>query len=287
MKTPLTDLIEAASARAIPAAVTAMAEHVRAGHPGALAVLAYGSSLRGETLNDTLIDFYVLTADFHGVSANRLSRLGCRMAPPNVYYAEQAADGQMLRAKYAVLPLPLFCKRMSRETDNPYFWARFAQGPALVWTESATARATVIAALATATTTMFANALSVKGANELATWEAGFRETYRTELRSEGPERARELVNANSRFFEQAGAMLAREVPVSSHWPSRRAKGKLLSVARLVKAAFKFQGGADNAAWKIARHSGVIIEVTDWQRRHPILGGLMLLPKLLRKGALR
>jgi hypothetical protein len=61
----------------------------------------------------------------------------------------------------------------------------------------------------------------------------------------------------------------------------------LLSVARLLKAAFTFQGGADYAAWKIERHSGVKIQVTDWQRRHPILASITLLPKLLKKGALK
>ncbi len=46
-------------------------------------------------------------------------------------------------------------------------------------------------------------------------------------------------------------------------------------------------GGIDYLAWKITRHSGVEVAITPWQRRHPILAGLLLLPQLKRKGAVR
>jgi hypothetical protein len=287
MDKELETLVETAAARPVPRAVSAMADRVRADHEGAEAVLAYGSSLRGEGLEDTLIDFYVLTKDFEGVSANPLSRLGCRLVPPNVYYAEMPFEGMRLRAKYAVLPLSRFAGRMARGESNPYFWARFAQAPALVWSAGPGSRTATIAALAIATRTMFSNALGVRKEPASDIWEAGFRETYRTELRSEGPDRARELVAANREFYESAAGLLAGEPPVKANWPLRRFNGKLLSVARLFKAAFTFQGGADYAAWKIAKHSGVKIEVTDWQRRHPVLAGILLLPKLLRSRALR
>ena len=287
MTDALETLIETASMRTIPPGVAAMADMVRARHTGAVAVLAYGSALRGEKLADTLIDFYVLTRDFAGVSATGLSRLCCRLVPPNVYYAEASIGGENLRSKYAVLPLALFQSRLTRQTTNPYFWARFAQTPALVWTADAATRAKVVAALALATRTMFANALSCGACDALAIWEAGFRATYRTELRSEGPGRARELVAANGEFYAAAAALLKDEPPVRANWPLRRIAGRLLSILRLLKAAFTFQGGADYAAWKIARHSGVTIVVSDWQRRHPILAGITLLPKLLRTGALR
>ena len=67
----------------------------------------------------------------------------------------------------------------------------------------------------------------------------------------------------------------------------RRLAGKLLSALRLAKAAFTFQGGADYIVWKIERHSGKKIVLTDWQKRHPIIAGVMLLGALLRNGAVR
>jgi hypothetical protein len=72
-----------------------------------------------------------------------------------------------------------------------------------------------------------------------------------------------------------------------SSWARRRIEGKTLSVVRLAKASLTFAGGADYIAWKINRHAGTDIELKPWQRRHPLLAGLSLLPRLLRSGAVR
>jgi hypothetical protein len=61
----------------------------------------------------------------------------------------------------------------------------------------------------------------------------------------------------------------------------------MLTVARLAKASFTFAGGVDYLAWKISRHSGVPIEVKPWQRRWPLLAAITLLPRLLKRGAIR
>jgi hypothetical protein len=52
-------------------------------------------------------------------------------------------------------------------------------------------------------------------------------------------------------------------------------------------ASFTFAGGADYIAWKINRHAGTKIELTPWQRRHPLIAAISLLPQLLRSGAVR
>ena len=70
-------------------------------------------------------------------------------------------------------------------------------------------------------------------------------------------------------------------------WARRRFEGKLLSVARLAKAAFTYSGGIDYLAWKINRHAGTQIEIKPWQRKWPLLAALVLAPKLLAKGAVR
>ena len=54
-------------------------------------------------------------------------------------------------------------------------------------------------------------------------------------------------------------------------WRMRRTLGKPLNLARLVKAAFTFEGAGRYAAWKIERHTGVAITVTPWRERHLIL----------------
>jgi hypothetical protein len=100
--------------------IGALAEAMRARHePGAVAVIAYGSSLRGIGLTDTLIDLYVLTDTGEAVSRNRLARLGCRLVPPNVHYGEARHGAVALRAKYAVLPLDQFARRMGQGVATP------------------------------------------------------------------------------------------------------------------------------------------------------------------------
>jgi hypothetical protein len=71
------------------------------------------------------------------------------------------------------------------------------------------------------------------------------------------------------------------------NWLRRSVEGKLLSVARLAKASLTYAGGAEYIAWKINRHAGTDIELKPWQKRHPLLAAISLLPRLLRSGAIR
>jgi hypothetical protein len=271
-----------------PDAVIAMADHVRGLRGGVRAILAYGSALREATPTETLIDLYVLTESFAGVSANPLSRLGCHLVPPNVYYAEMVHKGQTYRAKYAVLPLSQLNAKTRATISNPYFWARFTQPMRLVWCTDKDAETAVLSTIVQACETACANAVGTSpDASPLQQWSGLFRETYRTELRPESADRASAIVDADGEYYQGLSGALKHLTPIKLSWPLRRAEGRVLSILRLIKASFTFQGGADYIAWKIKRHSGVEIQVTDFQRRHPLLAGLLLLPQLLRSGAVR
>jgi hypothetical protein len=275
-----------AQKRPVAREVTALADIIRARHAGVVAVLAYGSCLRGTAFTDSLIDYYVLTEDLRGVSSNRLSRWACRLVPPNVYYAEAQIDGQRLRAKYAVLPLLLFARWMKRDTLNPYFWARFAQPSALIWACDEAAREQIARATAEALETFWTNAQGLD-AHGASIWAAGFRSTYASELRSESVSRAEDIVAANLGYYHAAETFLGHVAPHRADARLQRMTGKLWSLVRLMKASFTFQGGADYLAWKIERHSGEKITLKPWQRRHPIIAGALMLPALRRKGAIR
>ena len=56
---------------------------------------------------------------------------------------------------------------------------------------------------------------------------------------------------------------------------------------RLAKASATYAGGAEYIAWKINRHAGTDIKLSDWQKRHPLLAAISLLPKLISSGAIR
>jgi hypothetical protein len=143
----------------------------------------------------------------------------------------------------------------------------------------------------------------------LALWRAAFALTYRAELRAERSGRAASVVDADpDRYRRFTGPALAAGgvgrlaedgsvalAPVSERqragaralWAKRRRAGKALTVLRLAKASATYAGGIDYLAWKINRHAGTEIEIKPWQRRWPLIGALTLLPRLLKRGAVR
>ena len=70
-------------------------------------------------------------------------------------------------------------------------------------------------------------------------------------------------------------------------WALRRAQGKLLSLLRLVKGLFTFDGGLDYIAWKLSRHSGETIVIPDKVRRRPLLHLWGFFWGLYRRGIFR
>lgn len=269
------------------------------------AVLFYGSCLRQRRLDGLMLDFYLLVDDYGHAYRKAWLSTANRLLPPNVFYMEHGG----LRAKYAVLTVDDFTRLIGPATRNVSVWARFAQPSALVWSRNAKARVRVIEAVAQAAPTLFAAArpllsdqLSIRDL-----WTQAFALTYDAELRSERQGRGVAIFDTDpDRYAALTAPALARAGLAAQlrrgqlsfvdsadrqagerAWARRRREGKLLSIARLLKAAFTFDGGIDYLAWKIRRHSGVDIAIKPWQRRHPILAGLLLLPQLKRKGAVR
>jgi hypothetical protein len=284
----LQPLVEAMLQQSPHPACVAMAEHLRTRHGNVRAILAYGSALRDATPETTLIDLYVLTDTLADVSPRTLSRWLCGRLPPNVYYADLSQNGVTYRAKYAVLPVALLQEKVAAHTANPYFWARFAQPTQLVWVRDDATRAVIVATLATSMQTAAAHAKALAPGDRAAQqWQCLFQNTYRTELRPEDESRAAFIVERQRAHFEAISRHTTPTTISTTPWPTRRWQGKLMSLARLAKAAFTFQGGADYAAWKIKRHSGVEVEVKPWHRKHPVLAAIVMLPQLLRSGALK
>jgi len=297
-RTELTALIAQELAQPVPAAVRSIADAVRARHAeAALGVLFYGSCLRKpETLlADSLLDFYLLVDDYGRAYRGAMMAFANKLLPPNVFYLEAQHDGVTLRCKYAVISLAQFQTGMLPATDNVSLWARFSQQSRLVWARDATVIQPVASACAEAVLTMLGNALPLVGSSATAdaVWQRAFEETYQAEVRSEGASRAIELVNADVERYRRTYA-LARDAigggtadASAAAWRRRRRTSKLLNFARLVKATFTFDGALDYVLWKVKRHSGVVLPVTDWQRRHPLLSAPVLAWKLYRRGAFR
>lgn len=262
--------------------VTAAASAIAASHPSAQAVLFYGSCLRTGAIDGQMLDFYLIVDDYRAAFGKRWLATANRLIPPNVFPFE--ADG--VAAKYAVLSEADFDRLTAPGAGTVSVWARFAQPARLVWSSSDGASTRARAAVVRAVRTMYAMAPAL--ADPLARWRRGFELTYRAELRAERGDRPSSIVDWDPARYARLAALLPDEsVYAPGRWAALRRAGKAMTLARLAKATFTFAGGIDYLAWKINRHAGTRIEVTPWQRRHPILGALILLPQLLRKGAVR
>ncbi|HMR32510.1 MAG TPA: hypothetical protein PKA13_15635 [Geminicoccaceae bacterium] len=285
----LLDLLAGEAATAAPPEVLALAEAARAEVGGStVAVLFYGSALREGSVEGKLVDLYAVTDGYEGLRAAWPLRLLVRLVPPNVYYLETASGGGIVRAKYAVVALDHLRRLVGRETDNPYFWARFAQPTAIAWAGDEAVRTVLVDIFAQASDTLLAAA--GPAATSRDRWIGAFSRTYRTELRAEPPSRSVAIYDVAPARYDRIAAALADRPLLpggEAAWTRRRILGKLLSVLRLVKAASTFTGGPDYLAWKIERHSGVKVELTPWQRRHPILAAPGMFWRLYRRGAFR
>ena len=287
----------------VPAEVTTLAEWL-AGELDGRAVLYYGSTLRTGDLAG-VIDFYVLT---DGARGSALRRAGTRWLWPDVSYYEVAVGAQTLRAKVAAMPVATFARAAAGASLDTTVWARFVQPSALVWASDPTVRARVVRAVAEAaiTAARFAAALGPGRGSAAEHWRALFRATYRTELRVEPSGReVAILAGAEGRYaallpaawdtagiaWDDAGGALAPRLDPAERrrlfaaWRRRARAGKALNAARLVKAAFTFDGAARYGLWKIERHTGLRVELTPWRERHPVLAAPGVLWRVLRHRA--
>lgn len=272
--------------RVVEMAAAIAAQHGQASR----AVLFYGSCLRDVALEGAMLDFYLIVSDYGAAYGQRWLATANRLIPPNVFPFAHAG----LAAKYAVLSEADFHRLNGPETRNVSVWARFAQPSRLVWAADEAARDKAVAAVARAAPTLLSAAMcSVPNEQPpLDLWRAAFALTYSAELRAEKKSRGQSVVDSDPgrylRFFGPAMAA-ARDggKRCKGSWRRRRIEGKLLSVARLAKASATFAGGAEYIVWKINRHAGTNFALSDWQKRHPLVTAVTLLPRLLKSGAIR
>lgn len=285
--TALADLVRRSLDRPVAPGIDGLVAQV-AGRPGVAAVLFYGNMLR-DTGATGLADIYVLTDHDRVWSGTGPGAAGNRLLPPNVYHlpATETAPG----AKVAVMRLAAFRHRMRRESRDTTLWARFAQPAALVHARDEAARSAVIATIATAwrTAAWWADRLS-DGPDR---WTGLFAQTYGAELRVESKGRPTSIIASAPEFYAEIDRLLPAGHPSAEEraaarraWRRRQRLGRVLNVARLVKAAMTFRGGTAYMLDKIQRHAGEGA-LRPWERRLPWLAAPVVLFRLLRKGGLR
>jgi hypothetical protein len=298
MSEGLDDAVRRELSRPAPHMAVALAASLATAFDEPAAVLFYGSSLRtGE--REGIHDFYVLTHTPPG-------GLGSRLLWPDVGYREIADEDGTLRAKVASVTLAQFQQAARGTGLDTTIWTRFVQPAALVWSDGPQSTAAVARAVAEAATTAarFAAALGPETGAPAAFWDSLFRETYAAEFRVENAGREKTILAADAArydallplawqaagiaFTSADGALSPRLAPAERKrllgaWRLRRTMGRPLNIARLMKAAFTFEGAARYAAWKIERHTGVPVAVTPWRERHPILAAPGVLWRVARE----
>lgn len=295
------------------ASLEPLLDEIRQKHGDALlAILVYGSWLRGK--RDTMLDFYVLVEDYRSLDSPWQGWM-CRLLPPNVYHIHHKTEktgvqSQNLRAKYALLTLRRFRHAMQHDFHS-YFWARFAQPCEILYVRDETTRSVLTDAFNSAASTFVQRVLPTMddsfSSSEL--WTRGLSLTYQCELRTESSKRGESIYDFNPAYYDDVTSSFASSNTTLSNsspqhmyrnqssgsarrlasftWWLRRVQGKLLSVLRLLKAAFTFNEPLEYLLWKIERHTGLYIEPTSKQLRHPLIFAWPLLWKLYRLGAFR
>ncbi|SDB74706.1 hypothetical protein [Belnapia rosea] len=284
-----------------------LTEEILARHgSGVEAVLFYGACRLN---NDPagLLDLYVLSNGHRAFHRRWLPALFNALLPPTVLHWRSNGLAGPVRAKVAVLTLRQFERRLRPASLDTTIWARFCQPSTLVHARDPAAWHRVEQAVAQALTTaaLWAVRLGPPAATPVEYWRGLLARTYGAELRVERGNRSERLLAASPGWYGPALILalarlgLATAVDAEGRlrpgrggdftlsWAIRRVCGKTLNVMRLVKAAFTFDGGPDYLVSKIARHTGVTIELTGWQRRHPVLAAPILLWRLRRDGAVR
>lgn len=288
--------------------VTAVCDAIASRHPGRVqAFLYYGSSLRDLDDANKMLDFYVLVDDYRKTHLTRRRAWLNKHLPPAVYYYERIDEGGILSTcKYSILSLSEFEKRCSDQTLLSMIWGRFSQPSTLLFPASDLIRSRVMTARESAVRHMAAETAPLIDHPVSATqfWARGFRESYRTELRPEASDaRSEEIVdrykdryhalmialygNPKDGLFTLPPTPSAKVKACQKRWAKRRRYGKPLTAIRVLNSAATFEGGLDYVLRKLENHSGVTIQPTPFQRRHPVLCAPVLGWKLWRKGAFK
>ncbi len=288
--TDLTALVAEELLTPVQPEVAEMAAAIAASYgPAARAVLFYGSCLREQQLAGLMLDFYLIVSEYRAAYAKAWMAHANKLIPPNVF--PFAKDG--LAAKYAVLSEADFLALNRADAPTVSVWARFAQPSRLVWHADDAARDGAIRAVSGAAPALFALARPVAdNPDPQSIWQAGFARTYQCELRAERSARPTSIVDADTARYERFGRAIPPTAPMTraaaeQRWAQLKRRGKWVSVLRLAKASLTFADGIDYLAWKINRHAGTKIVIKPWQRRHPIVAAFILVPRLLRQGAVR
>ncbi|MDI2091003.1 hypothetical protein [Commensalibacter oyaizuii] len=274
-------------------------------------VLYYGSTLWKKDLTG-LFDFYIVfesLSDWYKHPS--FHKLANKYLPPNIEYHEFSDSLGKLRAKVAILSLQQLRYATGIQSFDTTMWARFCQPVKIIWSRDDYSQQALFRCLirAVGTAAWWAAYLGPNEGTATDYWCNLFSHTYAAELRVESKNRPSLIIQNREDYFTQLLKSAWQQMGINFYednqyllkldvnteikkqaqrkWWLRVRIGRPLNVARLIKAAFTFQGGAQYIAWKIKRHRGIDIQLTPFQERHPLFSAPWVLLKLYRQGVFK
>ncbi len=239
--------------------------------------------------------------------------------PPNVFYLELKHGARTLRTKYAVISLADFRRATSPQYRHTMIWARFSQPFVLIGARDESVQRAVnegatrsILALVKRIVPLLPAVARGRSFMPGEFWCRAYRETYRAELRTETGDRAITLYESARGRYDRAllaalrvldargqlrVALEGNRLRVSmrrrrrwrarASWSLRRRVGKAMAIGGLLKSSLTFGDWLPYVLWKLQRHTGIQIEPTPRQRKHPLIFGWPVILGLLARRELR
>lgn len=291
----------------------------RHGETSVLGVLFYGSCLRQST-DEGVLDYWLVVDDYSSAYRNALHALLNRVAPPNVFYLEWEFEGRTLRTKYGVISRDDFDRGTSFRALHPYVFARFAQPARLIACRDDEARRYFTVCVSRSILVMVFRLLFLLPRRSgwlrfslAAFWHDAFRRSYDSERRPEADETIRGHYLANPERYDEVGAHAVRWLAIEGrldhvvehprsyaiqmglapllmgrlHWYGMRIIGRSLGLLRLFKTAYTFGDWVPYVLWKLERHTGRKLELSERQRRHPFIFGWPIILRQIARRNLR
>jgi hypothetical protein len=275
------------------------------------AVLFYGSCLFGQTQTETSFpDFYLLVADLGRFHRSVVHDLLNRVLPPNVYYGVPV-DGSLLPCKVCVISVDQYLKETCASAADIHHLGRFSKRIALAYSRDEQTTRTVVQGMLTAMLTLIPHALTQLperfSLEEFILRQLGL--SYVGEQRILEPDKILRLLRGAEEFYFRVypdvlalhahrfgnpvleGDGRYRQRPAD---PLARLRTSLFLRRSRVRGILrwpKYMLTVDN--WvqylldKLERHQGVHVELTERQRRHPLIFGWPIYFEMRRRGLVK
>jgi hypothetical protein len=273
------------------------------------AVVHYGSCLTRTAAADSEPDFYIIVDRLRDWHEGQLPVLLNLVLPPNIYHPTFQVDGQPRTSKMCVIAGWQLRRETSAAAADLYHLGRFSKPMGLIYARDAAARRLVIDAQASAIELLTPLALTQLGPRftleEFLLALLGL--SYLSEQRITEPTKIKRLLEQHEDHLLEIGRctlVLARTRrgdleedgagyrQVLSAVDAARlerllARSRRRAFARWPKHIMTFDGWLDYLLAKLERNSGIRLDLTPAQRRHPVLLAWPRMLDLWRRGFIK